>query len=150
MMDGTIAMLPNEAALAARALADPAAFAAIYDNYFPRVYNYVRYRVRDAEETDDITAQVFEHALANVGSYRSERAPFAVWLFAIARNAINDHLRAQWRRRLLSLDMLRDQPSSEPQPEEIAAHNEMRARLLSAVAHLSESETSSDSSLERD
>jgi RNA polymerase sigma-70 factor (ECF subfamily) len=79
MMDGTIAMLPNEAALAARTLADPAAFAAIYDNYFPRVYNYVRYRVRDAEAADDIASQVLERALINIGGNRSERAPFAVW-----------------------------------------------------------------------
>ena len=139
-MDGTIAMLPNEAALAARAMAEPAAFVAIYDHYFPRVYNYVRYRVREADAADDTTSEVFERAWSNMGRYRSERAPFAVWLFAIARNAVNDHLRARWRRRWLSLDALRDRPGSDPQPEEIAARNETRARLLLAVAHLSERE----------
>jgi len=139
-MDGAIAISPNEAALAARAMTEPAAFAAIYDYYFPRVYNYVRYRVQDAEAADDITSQVFEHALVNIRRYRSERAPLAVWLFAIARNAVNDYLRAQWRRRWLSLDALRDWPSSDPQPEEIADHNETRSRLLLAVAHLTERE----------
>ena len=139
-MDGTIAMLPNEAALAARAMAEPAAFVAIYDHYFPRVYNYVRYRVREADAADDITSEVFERAWVNMGRYRSERAPFAVWLFAIARNAVNDHLRAQWRRCWLSLEALHDRPSSDPLPEEIAARNETRARLLLAVAHLSERE----------
>lgn len=53
-----------------RATVEPAAFATIYDHYFPRVYNYVRYRVGDAETADDITAQVFERALVNIGSYR--------------------------------------------------------------------------------
>ena len=48
--------------LAARAMAEPAAFAAIYDHYFPRVYNYVRYRVREADAADDIASQVFERA----------------------------------------------------------------------------------------
>jgi len=88
-MDGTIAVLPNELALVARATAEPAAFAAIYDHYFPRVYNYVRYRVRDVETADDITAQVFERALVSIGSYRPERAPFSAWLFAIAHNPIS-------------------------------------------------------------
>jgi RNA polymerase sigma factor (sigma-70 family) len=139
-MDGAVAMLSNEAALAARAMAEPAAFAAIYDHYFLRVYNYVRYRVREADAADDIASQVFERALVNIGRYRSERAPFAVWLFAIARNAVNDHLRAQWRHRWLSLEALHDQPSDDPLPEEIAAHNETRARLLLSMACLSERE----------
>jgi hypothetical protein len=60
-------------------LSPPATFAAIYDHYFPRVYNYVRYRVRDAEAADDIASQVLERALINIGGNRSERAPFAVW-----------------------------------------------------------------------
>jgi len=139
-MDGTVAVLSNELALVAHATAEPAAFAAIYDHYFPRVYNYVRYRVRDAETADDLTAQAFERALVSIGSYRPERAPFAAWLFAIARNAVNDHLRAKRRRRWLSLEVLRGRPGNEPQPEEVAIHNETRAELLAAVARLSERE----------
>ncbi len=139
-MDGTVAVLTNELALVARATAEPAAFAAIYDHYFPRVYNYVRYRVRDANTADDITAQVFERALVRIGSYRPERAPFGAWLFAIARNAVNDHLRAQRRRHWLSLEALRDRASTEPQPEEIAIHSETHTELLTAVARLSDRE----------
>jgi len=136
-MDGTVAVLANELALVARAKAEPAAFAAIYDHYFARVYNYVRYRVGDAAVADDVTAQVFERVLVSIGSYRSERAPFAAWLFAIARNAVTDHLRAQRRRHWLSLDVLRDRASAEPQPEEVVVDNETRAWLLAAVARLS-------------
>jgi RNA polymerase sigma-70 factor (TIGR02952 family) len=139
-MDGTVVVLPNELALVARATAEPAAFAAIYDHYFPRVYNYVRYRVRDAETADDVTAQVFERALVRIGSYRPERAPFVAWLFGIARNAVNDHLRAKRRRRWLSLEVLRDRASAEPQPEEVAIHSETHAELLAAVAGLSDRE----------
>ena len=139
-MDGTAAVLANELALVARAKAEPAAFAAIYDHYFARVYNYVRYRAGDAAVADDITAQVFERALVSIGSYRPKRAPFAAWLFAIARNAVTDHLRAQRRRRWLSLDVLRDRASAEPQPEEVVLDNEARAGLLAAVARLSDRE----------
>ena len=137
-MDGTVAVLTNELALVARATAEPAAFAAIYDHYFPRVYNYVRYRVQGAETADDVTAQVFERALVSISSYRPERAPFAAWLFAIARNAVNDHLRVQRRRRWLSLEVLRDRASAEPQPEGVAIHSETRVELLAAVASLSD------------
>ena len=98
--------LPNELALVTQASADVAAFGALYDHYFARVYNYVRYRLPDAASADDITAQVFERALNKIDAYRPEKAPFAAWLFAIARNAVNDHLRRQQRRRWLSLDIL--------------------------------------------
>jgi RNA polymerase sigma factor (sigma-70 family) len=139
-MNRTVAMLANEAALVARAMAEPAAFSAIYDHYFPRVYNYVRYRVQDAEAADELTAEVFEAIWGKFGSYRPERAPFAAWLFAIARNAINDHLRALSRHPWLSLETLRDKPSLEPQPEQVAIHHETRAELLAALARLSERE----------
>jgi RNA polymerase sigma-70 factor (ECF subfamily) len=139
-MDGTVTVLPNEPVLVAHATAEPAAFAAIYDYYFPRLYNYVRYRVGDAEAADDIVAQVFERVLANIGRYCPERAPFAAWLFAITRNAVADHLRAQKRRRWLSLDACRNRASAEPQPDEVVVRDDTRAELLAAVARLSDRE----------
>ena len=43
---GTLAItLSDEERLAERAQADRAAFAAVYDHFFRRVYNYTRYRV---------------------------------------------------------------------------------------------------------
>jgi RNA polymerase sigma-70 factor (ECF subfamily) len=129
-------VLPNELALVAQATVDSAAFASIYDHYFSRVYNYIRYRVQDTDVTDDITAQVFERALSHIGSYRQDKAPFSAWLFAIARNAVNDYLRSQKRWRWLSLDVLWNWSSSEPQPAEVVAKNELQDKLLSAVARL--------------
>lgn len=137
-MNDTAAVLANEPALVAQSTVNPAAFAAIYDHYFPRVYNYVRYRVPDADTADDVTAQIFERALANIGRYCQEKAPFAAWLFAIARNAVNDQLRAQKRRTWLSLDILGDWVSPEPQPGEVVAHQEIRDALLAALPRLSE------------
>jgi RNA polymerase sigma-70 factor (ECF subfamily) len=128
--------LPNELTLVTQASANAAAFAALYDHYFSRVYNYVRYRLQDADTADDITAQVFERALSSLGSYRPEKAPFSAWLFAIARNAINDYLRLQKRRRWLSLELLGNWSSSEPQPGDIVSDHELQDELLAAVARL--------------
>lgn len=139
-MDGTVAVLPNERALVAQAVAEPGAFAAIYDHYFPRVYNYTRYRVGDPQTADDVTAQVFERVLLRIDTYRPERGLFAAWLFAIARNAINDHLRAQRRHPWLSLDALRDRASPAPPPDDVVERDEGRSALLAATAHLSDRE----------
>ncbi len=135
-----VVALPNEQAMVKRAVAEPAAFAALYDYYFPRVYNYVRYRIGDATAADDVTALVFERALANLVRYHADRAPFAAWLFGIARNAVIDHLRRRRVRRLLSLDALRNAAGAGPSPHEAVVGAERHAALLAAVARLNERE----------
>jgi len=93
-VDGSVIALPNEKALVTRAKAEPGAFAAIYDHYFPRIYNYVRYRVENQESAEDLTAQVFERALSRLNQYSPKRGSLANWLFGITRHAI----RGSWRR----------------------------------------------------
>ena len=139
-MAGTIAASRDDLPLVARARVEPAAFAALYDRYFTRVYNYIRYRIGDAQTTDDLTGQVFERVLANLGHYCPDRAPFAAWLFAIARNTVYDHLRAQKRHRWLSLDALRDRCSADPEQQHVLEREEVHGELLNAVSRLGERE----------
>lgn len=129
-----------EAALARQAVRDRLAFAALYDRYFTRVYNYVRFRCSEPEVADDLTSQVFERALAHIASFRPEKAPFGAWLFAIARNALNDHLRAQKRHPWLPLDGLRRLVTRTPSPEEAVIEAETRNELQAALSTLSERE----------
>jgi RNA polymerase sigma-70 factor (ECF subfamily) len=138
MMDSAVPVLEDEHALVSDAQASPAAFAPLYDHYFPRIYTYVRYRVADAPTADDLTSQIFERALVHVRAYRPERAPFGAWLFAIARNAVNDHLRAQRRRRWLSFEWLARHPGPEPPPEAAALRDLAHENLMRAVVHLGE------------
>lgn len=135
-MSNFATILPNEPALIKQSMVDASAFAAVYDHYFARIYNYVRYRVQETDTADDLTSHIFERVLVNLDSYRPEKAPFAAWLFAIARNAVNDHLRAQQRRRWLSLERLRDWAGGDPPPGEVVAGREAHHRLLTAVARL--------------
>jgi RNA polymerase sigma-70 factor, ECF subfamily len=139
-MDGTNTVIPHEQILVAQAKADPAAFAALYEHYLKRVYNYMRYRLDDAATADDLTAQVFQRALATLSGYEAQRAPFGAWLFGIAHHVINDHFRWQKRRQWLSLDVLRRRPSLEPQPEEAATQREGHTAVLKAMACLTERE----------
>ena len=68
-------------------------FTELYDRYFDKVYNYVRYHVKLAAEADDITGKVFESALNKFESFNPARAPAQAWLFTIARNAVIDYYR---------------------------------------------------------
>jgi RNA polymerase sigma-70 factor, ECF subfamily len=69
---------------------DPARFGDIYERYFDRVYAYVARRVGNRDAAQDLTADVFHRALANIGKYEARGVPFGAWLFRIAANAIAD------------------------------------------------------------
>lgn len=79
------------------AKADPSRFAELYDDHFERVYAYVLRRVGDRSDAQDITADVFQNALANLSRFEWRGAPFAAWLYRIASNAIADHFRVEGR-----------------------------------------------------
>ncbi|MAT96100.1 MAG: RNA polymerase subunit sigma-24 [Anaerolineaceae bacterium] len=132
--------MPNEQSLAQQAQADPAAFARLYDHYLRRVYNYMRYRLNDAQMADDLTAQVFHRAWEKRHNHDPEKAPFGAWLFGIARHVINDHYRRQKRFGWLSLEVLRERFSLNPPPEEAFIQSEMQTLVLQAVARLNERE----------
>ena len=139
-MDGSVIVLPNEKALVTRAKAEPEAFAAIYDHYFPRIYNYIRYRVDHQENAEDLTAQVFEKALTRLNQYSPERGSLANWLFSIARHAVGDHLRAKKRRRWCSIEVLISRHCGDPPLEEIVIQTDLHAQVLKAVAELQDRE----------
>ena len=73
---------------------DPARFADLYELHFERVYAYVVKRVRDRADTEDLTAEVFHQALANLKRFEWRGIPFAAWLYRIAANLISD----RWQR----------------------------------------------------
>jgi RNA polymerase sigma-70 factor (ECF subfamily) len=85
----------DERLLIEAAQKDPARFAELYENNFERVYAYVVRRVGDRAETEDLTSEVFHHALVNLRRFEWRGIPFAAWLFRIAANLISDH----WQRR---------------------------------------------------
>lgn len=129
--------------VASRKQAEPtnhAAFIALYDAYFSRVYNYIRYRSGDADTADDLTAIVFEKALYNFHRYQPGRAPFSAWLFAIARNIVNSHLRQQRCRKTTPFESLPDQPANEALPEASLISSETSGELIAALDTLEERE----------
>ena len=95
MTDGKPAVkgLPEEVhdrLLVEAAQQDPKKFSTLYEQNFERVYAYVVRRVRHRDAAEDLTAEVFHKALANLPRFRWTGAPFAAWLFRIASNTIAD------------------------------------------------------------
>src|SRR5260370_26464128 len=73
---------------------DPRLFAKLYEQNFDRVYAFVARRAGQRSEAEDVTAEVFHRALANLDHFEWRGAPFAAWLLQIARNTLAD----RWQR----------------------------------------------------
>jgi RNA polymerase sigma-70 factor (ECF subfamily) len=80
----------EERALIEAAQQDASRFGELYELHFERVYAYIARRVRERSAAEELTSHVFHQALANLAKFKWRGAPFAAWLFRIARNSIAD------------------------------------------------------------
>ena len=87
----------DERLLVEAAKRDPARFAELYQRNVYQVYAYVSRRVSTREEAEDVTSDVFHHALKNLKSFEWRGAPFAAWLIRIAAHRIIDRYRSTAR-----------------------------------------------------
>ncbi len=127
----------DEADLIRMAQEHPSAFASLYQRYLPRVYNYVRARLESDEDAADLTQQIFLQALDALPAYQPRGAPFAAWLFQIARNAVTDLYRR--RKTIVSWDSLHGMVLALPEQQDMDArlvHQERLARLKTLLARL--------------
>ena len=124
---------PDERILVEAAQRDPSRFAELYERNFDRVYAYVSRRLADRSAVEDVTADVFRQALANLGQFEWRGTPFVAWLLRIAANAVTD----QWRRVSREQPMVdADGPESGPADPASIDAVECRALLFRVVRTL--------------
>ncbi len=112
-------------------------FARLYEQYLPKVYRFIRFRIEDDATAEDLTSTVFEKALTRFHAYQSQRAKFSTWVFVIARNTVIDHYRVSHRDRIVELDEDGPaHPAAGPSPEEQAMKEEEFGRLQTCLKRL--------------
>jgi RNA polymerase sigma-70 factor, ECF subfamily len=89
---------------------DREAFEVLYRRYIRSVFGLALQRLRDRERAEDATQETFAAVWRSAGSYKPERGPAAPWLYAIARNAVVDRLRARDDLPVEPPDMTSDEP----------------------------------------
>lgn len=110
-------------------------FVLVYDKYFDQVNRYLRYRVSNTWDADDLTAQVFTKAFEKFDQCR-KRERIGAWIFQIAHNTYVDYLRK--RREHLPLDELVISGAHAELPEEIALASEEIAELKLCLEQLTQ------------
>ncbi|MBO8162634.1 MAG: sigma-70 family RNA polymerase sigma factor [Brevibacillus sp.] len=98
-------------------------FTELYDEYFDRVNRYLRCRVCNPWDADDLTTTVFLKALEKFDQY-SRTSPFASWIFRIAHNTFVDYLRNNRETPVDDSQLLSGEADDTWQPERQALTNE--------------------------
>lgn len=67
------------------------AIATIYETYFEPVYTFIRWRVNDAAQAEDLTSEVFIRLIEALNRATAPHHSLRGWLFRVARNVLHDH-----------------------------------------------------------
>lgn len=115
-------------------------FAALFQQYYPRVYTYLRYRVNLPEDAEDLISTVFEKAYTHREQFDPAKGAFSTWLFRIAHNSLANYYRSRQRRSAWETDteLPEDLVTSEGSPEMQLLQQETVAQLLNGLSNLSE------------
>ena len=133
----------DEQALVQRAAAgDSAAFETLVERYQQQVYNLALRMVSSHADAQDLTQEAFIRAWRALPSFH-RTAQFSTWLYRLTSNICIDFLRAQKRRKVVSLTMLQDDedkqwelPDGDPLPEQRMIDREEREALSRAFQAL--------------
>ena len=114
--------------------------AQLFQQYYPYIYNYLRYRVNSVEDAEDLIGAVFEQAYSHRGQYDPDRGAFSTWLFRIAHNVLVSHYRKHKSRSAweAQVEVPVDLVSAEPLPEAQVVQKEDLVQLLRCLERLGE------------
>lgn len=91
----------NDGRLIARARSDPEAFVQLYRRHYDSIFRYCAHRLFERAIAEDVTSQVFLKVVEKFGAFEGNEQQFRNWLYKIATNAVNHHLRRTSRRNSL-------------------------------------------------
>jgi RNA polymerase sigma-70 factor, ECF subfamily len=98
----------------------------LLDDIGPAVMQFLRRRIADPNELEDVYQEVFMALYEARHTYEPDR-PFEPWLFAIARNVAADHARRYWTR--AKWEELAAEPPERPHGEPLSVPPDLEAAL---------------------
>ncbi len=128
---GALRAAEEAGVIAAAQAGSETAFARLYHGYATRVYRFCVVRTGCHADAEDVTQQTFVRIAQALPAYRDLGLPFGAWVFRIARNSLNDHLRR--RPDQPPLDPLSGPEASVPDPASQVSDRDWLLRALGAL-----------------
>ena len=92
----------------------------IYLQYHDKVRAYVRSKIQDPHDVEDLVSAVFMKIVQKLDSYDSAKASVSTWVYTITRNTVTDFFRT--RRPMAEFaDWMADEPSPDLTDEALDA-----------------------------
>jgi RNA polymerase sigma-70 factor (ECF subfamily) len=83
---------PDEELLEGIRRGNEAEFNRLYERYFQRVYNFAYLRLRDHADTEEVVQETFTAVFRSVEAFQGKSSLLS-WIYGIAKNTVNNHLR---------------------------------------------------------
>ncbi len=87
-------------------LRSPEVFTGLYRQFYDDIFKYCVHRLFDRNTAEEITSEVFFKAVENIKDFRGTKEQFRHWLYKIATNSINSHIRKKSTREVLENNFL--------------------------------------------
>lgn len=115
---------------------DEGAAAALFDEYYPRVYRYAAARLGPGHSAEDAASETFAKVVRELGRFKWRGAGFEGWLFRIARNVIVDMQRRTGKETPTGETMDLSETSREGLPETTVVNIESATELRDLLDRL--------------
>lgn len=84
---------------------DASGFLELYDDTYPRIFQYILRRCNNYHLAQDLTSETYVKALSHIDQYTPQaEKPFIAWLYRIAANETNMYFRKENRYKFASLE----------------------------------------------
>ena len=107
----------------------------LYSEFKDKVTSYVRGKVTNEQDVQDIVSEVFVKVFEGLSGYDESKASFSTWIYTITRNTVADHFRSAKR-----FCELPEEICSDGGIEQELINEETLERLANALLKLGERE----------
>lgn len=111
-------------------------FEQFYTAYYARVLRYVRKRVRNAQDAEDLVCDTFLYCYDHFDTYDEQKANLATWLYVILDSRLKNYYRDQ--RESVDFDALENVLWTDDYLERAIERDEARQMVAKALMHLPE------------
>ena len=106
----------------------------IYTQYCDKVFGFVRSKIYNQTEAEDVVQTVFLKVYGNLDKYDETKASLSTWIYTITRNTVYDYLKE--KRDHPVLELVDNTVDSEEEPDDSILNNETLEELACALEKL--------------
>ena len=106
----------------------------IYTQYCDKVFGFVRSKIFNQTEAEDIVQTVFLKVYSNLDKYDETKASLSTWIYTITRNTVYDYLKE--KRDHPVLELFENTVDSEEEPDDSLLNQEALEELACALQKL--------------